>query len=58
MPVKTIHCRLCGKAIKGYSFKIRMAKLRRHYKRNHPGAFRRMIKKSVETRKKKKWVLI
>jgi hypothetical protein len=54
MPVKTIHCRICGKAIKGYSFKIRMAKLRRHYKRNHPGAFSRMIKKSVETKKKRK----
>ena len=53
MPVKTIHCRLCGHAISGYDFPERMTKLRRHRKAKHPAAHKRSIKKAAETRKKR-----
>lgn len=60
MPMKTIHCSLCGKAIKGDNFPERMAKLRRHRKKEHPKAHRKSVKKGVKTRmgkkrKGKKW---
>jgi len=51
--MKTIHCSVCGKPIRGYTFEERMAKLRRHYKKSHPRKFREWIRKSVETRKKR-----
>jgi len=54
MPVKTIHCRKCGAAIRGENFPQRMAKLRRHYKREHPEAWKRSIRKGVRARKKTK----
>jgi len=54
MPKKTVHCRLCGKAISGYDFPERMTKLRRHRKRSHPKAHRKSIKKAVRTRMARK----
>ncbi|MHA1757962.1 MAG: hypothetical protein ACTSVV_14405 [Promethearchaeota archaeon] len=45
MPVRTIHCSICGKAIKGYNFQERMSKLRRHYKKYHPKKFKEWYKK-------------
>lgn len=51
---EVVHCRKCGRAIKVDDFKDMMAKLRRHYKKNHPIAFRKSIKKGVETRKRKR----
>lgn len=51
---ETIHCRRCGKAIRVEDFKDMMAKLRRHYKKYHPIAFRRGIKRGAAKRKKKR----
>ena len=51
---KTIHCRLCGRAIKGATFQSRMKKLRKHRKRQHPRAHRESIRKAVRTREQKK----
>jgi len=56
MPVKVIHCRICGKAISGYDLSERMGKLRRHYKQKHPRAFagwygKSKAKKQTKTRK-------
>jgi hypothetical protein len=48
---ETIHCRICGKAIRVKNFGDMMAKLRRHRKKYHPKAFRESIKKGVRTRK-------
>jgi len=50
MVMKTIHCRLCGFAIKGKDFASRMAKLRSHRKRRHPTAHRRSVIKALKTR--------
>lgn len=50
MPSKTVHCKTCGAAISGYTFKERMAKLRRHYKKHHPAKFRKAIKKAIATK--------
>jgi len=44
MPTKTIHCKICKKAIRGYDFSERMTKLRRHYKSKHPQEFRKWYK--------------
>jgi len=52
-----IRCRICGKRIRGTKnvpFNERMRKLRRHYKKYHPEAFKEMYRKAAETRKKKK----
>lgn len=38
--MRTVRCSRCGKAIKGYDFKERMGKLRRHYKKYHPRVFK------------------
>ena len=54
MPVKTVHCSKCGKAISGYDFPARMAKTRRHYAKHHPAAFKKSIKKGVRTRASEK----
>jgi hypothetical protein len=54
MPTKTVHCGLCGKAISGYDFSERMAKLRSHRKARHPKAFKASIKKGLRTRRKNK----
>jgi predicted small metal-binding protein len=45
MPDKIIHCSKCGQSIKGYDLAERMDKLRRHYKKHHPVAFRESFKK-------------
>ena len=54
---KPIHCKKCGKAIKGTSgkpFSVRMAKLRSHRKRMHKSAHKKSVKKAEKTRKEKK----
>lgn len=53
MSVKTIHCSICGQAISGYGFADRMEKLRRHYKKHHPTAFKKQIRKALETKRAK-----
>ena len=50
MPMKTVHCSLCGKPIKGRNFQERMAKLRRHRKRAHPTAHKRSVAKAMVTK--------
>ena len=50
MPMKTVHCRLCGKAIKGRNFAERMAKLRHHRKQKHPTAHKRSVAKAMVTK--------
>lgn len=52
MPMQTVHCSICGKAIKGYDFKERMDKLRHHRKLKHPSAHRQSIKKGLRTKGK------
>ena len=47
MPLKVIHCRLCGKAIKGMDFAERMKKLRHHRKLKHPTAHKRSVAKAM-----------
>lgn len=49
---ETIHCSICGKAIRGENFQDWMAKLRRHRKKYHPAAFKRSVKKGVKARKR------
>jgi len=53
MPMRTVHCRICGKPVRGYSFESRMKKLRRHRKRAHPHAHRRSVKKALATKRKR-----
>jgi len=50
MPMKTVHCSLCGKPIKGRNFQERMAKLRRHRKQKHPKAHKKSVKKMLKTK--------
>jgi hypothetical protein len=50
MPEKTVHCSICGKAIRGFDFQERMAKLRRHRKKKHPEAHRKSVKKMMKTK--------
>lgn len=38
---ETIHCSICHKAIRVKNFKDQMAKLRHHYQRMHPYAFKK-----------------
>ena len=52
MPMKTVHCRLCGKPIKGMDFAERMKKLRHHRKEKHPKAHRESVKKALKTKGK------
>lgn len=40
MPVRTVHCSVCGKGISGYDFPERMKKIRKHYKEAHPRKFK------------------
>lgn len=54
MPKKTVHCRICGKAISGVDFAERMKKIRHHYKTKHPKQWKLSIKKGVEKRKRQK----
>jgi hypothetical protein len=49
-----VHCGKCRKAIKVKDFPDQMRKLRRHYKKYHPEAFEKSIKKGIKTRKGKK----
>ena len=50
-----IKCRTCGKAITRYSGHIgkdeRFTRIRHHYKKVHPERFKKIVKKSVETKK-------
>ena len=62
MPMKTVHCKICGKAISGSTFEERMKKLRRHRKKHHPQSHKKSVKKGVKTKmgkkkkkSKKKW---
>jgi len=48
--MKTVHCSLCGKPIKGTTFEKRMAKLRSHRKRVHPTAHKRSVAKGMVTK--------
>jgi len=50
MPMKTVHCRICGKPIKGRDFAERMAKLRHHRKQKHPTAHKRSVAKAMVTK--------
>ena len=50
--VETIHCSICGQAIRVKNFKDQMAKLRRHRQKKHPYAFRQSIKRGVLKRKR------
>ena len=54
MPMKTVHCRICGHAIRDSTFEKRMAKLRRHRKKKHPKAHRESVEKMLETKGVKK----
>jgi hypothetical protein len=49
--MKTVHCRICHKAIKGLSFAARMKRLRHHYKASHPLYKSRKKKRSPVKRK-------
>lgn len=54
-PLKQFKCSICGASCpKEYlahsKFSERMTWLRRHYKRNHPRAFRAGIRKGVKAR--------
>lgn len=51
MPMKTVHCSICDAPIRGSTFNARMTKLRRHYKRQHPAAWKRSTRKGVKARK-------
>jgi hypothetical protein len=55
MPSKTIHCRVkgCKATIRGATFEVRMAKLRRHRKRKHPRLHRESVKKTLKTKRKR-----
>jgi len=48
---ETIHRSICGKPIKVENFQDMMAKLRRHYKKYHPKAFKKGIREGVAKRK-------
>jgi len=51
---KYIHCRICGRPIAKarLSFKNRMAKVRKHYKRMHYSTFRKGLRKGVKKRRR------
>ncbi len=50
---ETIKCSKCGKKIRVDGFADQMSKIRRHYKKNHPTAFKQSIKRGVAKRKRK-----
>jgi len=50
LPMKTVHCRICGYSIKGTSFQARMKKLRSHRKLEHPKAHKESVKKTSKTK--------
>jgi hypothetical protein len=51
---ETIYCSKCKKAIKVENFPDQMSKLRHHYARHHPKAFKESVAKGIKTRKAKK----
>lgn len=51
MPSKTVHCSICGEAIRGNDFGERMRKLREHRKAEHPKAHKKSVKKTVKTKR-------
>ncbi len=50
---ETITCSKCGAKIRVKDFADQMAKLRRHYKKHHPKAFKESIKRGIIKRKGK-----
>ena len=54
--VKRVHCSICGKIspIEATNFEQRMSWLRRHRKESHPEAFRKSVKKAIETKEENK----
>jgi hypothetical protein len=54
--VTRVHCSICGQISpeNAKNFEERMAWLRQHRKEKHPEAFRKSVKKAVETREEKK----
>ena len=59
---KVIHCRTCGKVIRRFDRRryhghvpqdVILDAIRKHYKGEHPGKFRKSIRKGVEARTKK-----
>lgn len=53
MPSKTVHCGICGEAIRGDDFGERMRKLRKHRKAEHPKAHKKSVKKTLKTKRRK-----
>jgi len=51
---EVVHCSKCKKAIKVENFPDQMKKLRRHYAKSHPKAFKESVAKGVAKRKAKK----
>ncbi len=51
---ETVHCSICGKAIRGDDFKERMDKLRHHRKLAHPTAHKKSVRKSMEAREERR----
>jgi len=51
---RRIKCRLCNTVSPSTEFKGRMKWLRRHYKRKHPKAWGKAIKKAIKTKKEEK----
>jgi hypothetical protein len=48
---EVIQCSICHKPIKVKNFADSMDKLRKHRKEFHPKAFKKSIKKGIQTRK-------
>ena len=53
MPYKVVHCRVCKQGIGGQDFPERMAKIRSHYKKEHPKKWQEAIRRGVLKRKRK-----
>jgi len=51
MPSKTVHCSICGKAIRGDDFGERMRKLRKHRKAEHAKAHKKSVTKTLKTKR-------
>ena len=51
-----IHCSICGKAVakRNQSFEKRMSLLREHRKKKHTKEWKKSVKKSLVTRKKRR----
>lgn len=51
--MKYIHCRICGRVITraSLSFRTRMAKVRKHYKKHHYSSFREGVRRGARKRR-------